>query len=71
MHTLKCIGIVLSLGFCPAVWAHPGHPAVSLAHSHAAYGFDPQFTLWLIATVNAVIVIGYAFRCMRRSRAPR
>lgn len=71
MHILKSITSTSTLLFCPALWAHPGHPSASLDHSHAMQGFDLQYAVLLVAIISAIFAIGYTFRCLRRGRTPR
>ena len=71
MQVLKSIASTSMLLFSSALWAHPGHPSVSLDHSHAAQGLDLQHAILLIAIVSAILAVGYMFRCLRRSRARR
>lgn len=71
MQILKSIASTSMLLFSPALWAHPGHPSVSLDHSHAAQGFDLQYAILLIAIISTILAVGYTFRCLRRGRTPR
>lgn len=70
MHTMKRIGAAVAYLLSTGVQAHPGHPALSIEHTHAAYEIDPLLGLMLIVAVGAMVVLVRAFR-RRRNRATR
>jgi len=68
MNVMRRITTLATLLLASSVHAHPGHPTLSVAHTHSAYEFDPLLGLLLIAAVGAAIALA---RTVRRRRAAR
>lgn len=65
---MRTAAVVVGMAVGASAQAHPGHPAVSVEHSHAFFGIDPIYAGLFLGLGLALAV---AWRVARRRLACR